>query len=305
MRKIIYLATATMFTLTILFLMQNLLMPKYVNDLKEGGLIREYYNENGSHDILFVGDCEVYESFSPKVMEKYGIKVYVRGSAGQTLCQSYYLLKEMLKKETPKIVVLNVLAMKYENTQKESYNRMTLDGMRWSWEKVNAIKESMLEEEKFIEYLFPILRFHSRWNDLKKEDFKYLFNKPIISEKGYLKNMEIRPIGKLPEPKPLADYEFSKKNYEYLDKMTKLCKDKKIRFILVKAPILYPHWYDEWDRQISSYAEKNNIEYINYIRLIAKIGLDFKKDTYDAGLHLNFYGAEKLSRYFVDNIYRK
>jgi len=29
-----------------------------------------------------------------------------------------------------------------------------------------------------------------------------------------------------------------------------------------------------------------------------EIGIDFSRDTYDAGLHLNLFGAEKLSRYF-------
>ena len=28
------------------------------------------------------------------------------------------------------------------------------------------------------------------------------------------------------------------------------------------------------------------------------IGLDMSVDTYDAGIHLNVYGAEKLTRYF-------
>lgn len=30
------------------------------------------------------------------------------------------------------------------------------------------------------------------------------------------------------------------------------------------------------------------------------IGIDMQTDTYDAGLHLNIYGAEKLSRYFAE-----
>lgn len=293
-----YIILSLIFTVTALFLLQNLLIPKYVEDIKEGGLVREYYMEKGNHDVIFIGDCEVYESFSPDTLDKFGINSYIRGSASQTVWQSYYLLKEMLKKEMPKVVVFNVLAMKYDKAQKESYNRMTLDGMKWSSEKIEAIKASMLPNERFIDYIFPILRFHSRWSELKEEDFTYIFNKPKISTRGYLKNTGVKPMGILPKPKPLAEYQFSKKNYEYLDKITKLCKEKGIRLILIKAPILYPHWYDEWDRQITNYATKNNIEYINYIKLIKKIGIDFKKDTYDAGLHLNFYGAEKLSEYF-------
>ena len=29
-----------------------------------------------------------------------------------------------------------------------------------------------------------------------------------------------------------------------------------------------------------------------------EIGIDWTTDTYDAGIHLNVFGAEKLSRYF-------
>ena len=55
----------------------------------------------------------------------------------------------------------------------------------------------------------------------------------------------------------------------------------------------------------AAFAEENDIEYINYIPLQEEIGLDMSQDTYDAGLHLNTQGAEKMSKYFgqylVDN----
>ena len=80
--------------------------------------------------------------------------------------------------------------------------------------------------------------------------------------------------------------------------MTELCKEKGVKLVLVKAPTEYPHWYDEWDAQIVEYAEKNGLDYINFIPLQGEIGLDMSHDTYDAGLHLNVYGAEKLADYF-------
>ena len=36
-----------------------------------------------------------------------------------------------------------------------------------------------------------------------------------------------------------------------------------------------------------------------------EIGIDYQTDTYDAGLHLNLAGAEKLSRYFGKIIQEK
>ena len=94
---------------------------------------------------------------------------------------SYYLLEETLKYEKPKVVVFNVLAMKYDEPQKEAYNRLNLDGMKLSKEKIKAVKASMMDDENLIEYIFPLLRYHSRWSELTSEDFKYLFKKDKIS----------------------------------------------------------------------------------------------------------------------------
>jgi len=299
MKRKIYIISTACLTLAILFLVQRLLMPKYVEDNTEGALISEYYDVEKDHDLLFVGDCEVYESFSPEILRKeYGIKSYIRGSANQLIWQSYYLLEEMLKYEKPKTVVYNVLAMKYARAQKESYNRMTLDGMRWSASKVEAVKASMLPEEKFITYVFPLLRFHSRWSELTSQDFKYIFTKPKVSEDGYLVNKGIHPVDKIPVGKPLSDYRLPDISYEYLDKMVKLCKENNVELILMKAPILYPYWYKEWDEQIRDYAGENGLKYINFLDKQDEVGIDYSKDTYDGGLHLNLYGAEKMSRYF-------
>ncbi|MEE1033364.1 MAG: SGNH/GDSL hydrolase family protein, partial [Agathobacter sp.] len=56
--------------------------------------------------------------------------------------------------------------------------------------------------------------------------------------------------------------------------------------------------YEQWDEQVSKFAQENDVDYINYIPLQDDIGLDMSKDTYDAGLHLNTDGAEKMADYF-------
>ena len=165
----------------ILFFLQRLLMPKYMTDIVEGALTAEYYEETTNHEVLFVGDCEVYENFSPITLyQEYGISSYIRGSAQQLAWQSYYMLEDTLRYETPKVVVFNVLALKYDEPQSEAYNRMTLDGMRFSRTKIDAVKASMTKNENLLDYLFPILRYHSRWPELSAEDFQYLFHRDKI-----------------------------------------------------------------------------------------------------------------------------
>lgn len=282
-----------------LWLLQRLLMPKYMGDIVEGALISEYYKETTDHDVIFVGDCEVYENFSPITMwEDYGITNYIRGSAQQLIWQSYYLLEETLEYEKPEVVVFNVLSMKYDTPQKEAYNRMTLDGMKWSKSKVDDIRASMMEDEEFADYVFPILRYHSRWQELTSDDFKYLFTRRPVSQSGYYMRIDVKPAQTFPKPKKLANYEFGENSWKYLEKMRKLCEEKGIQLILVKAPSLYPAWYDEWEDQIEEYAKTYELPYYNFLDLTDEVGIDFTKDTYDGGLHLNLSGAEKMGAYF-------
>lgn len=281
-----------------LFLLQRLLCPKYMTDIVEGRLIAEYYDEEKDHDVIFIGDCEVYENFSPKVLwEDFGINSYIRGSAQQLIWQSYYLLEDTLRYEKPKIVIFNVLAMQYDQPQKEAYNRMTLDGMRWSVSKVKSIQVSMTDKENFLDYVFPILRYHSRWSELSVEDFQYLFRSETISHNGYYMRVDIKPAENVPSGRVLADYQFGSQAYRYLDKMIQLCRENDVELILIKAPSLYPYWYEEWENQIEAYADKNGVRYINFLELADEIGIDFSQDTYDGGLHMNLSGAEKITKY--------
>ena len=297
-KKAVKWISSTAFIVVSLFLLQKLLMPKYVSDVVEGGLIAEYHEEEKDHDVVFIGDCEVYENFSPKVLwEDYGINSYIRGSAQQLIWQSYYLLEDTLRYEKPDVVIFNVLAMQYDRPQREAYNRMTLEGMKWSLSKVRSIKASMTEDESFSDYVFPILRYHSRWSEIGAEDFAYMFRREKVSHNGYYMRVDVKPAENVPEGKILADYRFGENAYDYLDRMTKLCAENDIQLILVKAPSLYPYWYDEWEEQMEEYAEKNGLLYINFLELTQETGLDFSQDTYDGGLHLNLSGAEKITAY--------
>lgn len=309
-KKILRSVAVSLCVIVLLGILQVLLMPKYMDESRDGALVGEYYDFAGDNDVVFVGDCEVYENFSPITLwQEYGIPSAIRGSPQQMIWQSYYLMEETFRYETPKVMVFNVLSMKYgsnestgDQTRREAYNRMALDGMRWSSAKWNSIQASMTEEERQWEgewsYIFPILRYHSRWSELKADDFRYLFAKERISHNGYLMQTGIKPVTAPYVGKPLLDYSFSENSWYWLDKMRELCESHGTQLVLIKAPSLYPVWWDQWDAQIEEYAEVHELLYINFLDYQEDIGIDWNTDTYDAGLHLNVFGAEKLASYF-------
>lgn len=302
MRRIVnILIILTIFSF-VFYTLNRLVSPKYVDDLIEGSMIASYYESKKDHDVIFIGDCEVYASFSPMVMyEQTGLKSFVRGSSQQLIWQSYYILKETLKYEKPKVIVLNVNSLRYDRETSgkvnEAYNRLMIDQMKWSKEKINLINVSMDKEESFISYVFPIIRYHSRINELTSEDFKYLFKKETKTFNGFIVNNDIVPLDNLPTIRDLNNYDFSKENLEYLDKILELCKENNIELALVKVPSLYPYWYNEYDEFFVEYAKENHI---NYYNLYDKVDIDYSVDTYDGGLHLNLSGATKLSKYFSE-----
>ncbi len=282
-----------------LWLLQRLLMPKYMHGIVEGAMTAEFYQETMNHDVVFVGDCELYENISTVTLWRdYGINSYIRGSAQQLIWQSYYLMEDTLRYEKPQVFVFNVLSLKYDTPQKETYNRMTLDGMRWSRSKADAIRASMLPEENFADYVFPILRYHSRWQELEQDDVDYLFRRDKVTHSGYYMRVDVRPAENIPDPRPLGDYAFGENAWSYLEKMRILCEENGIQLILVKAPSLMPYWYEEWEEQVEEYADAHNLPYYNFLENPEDYGLDYATDTYDAGLHLNLAGAEKLAGWF-------
>ena len=297
--RIIKITSAILVFAFVFFALERLLVPKYASHIFEGNLIREYYLSAKDHDVIFIGDCEVYANFSPITLwEEFGITSFIRGGPQQLIWQSYYLLHDTLRFETPQIVVFNVLAMQYNEPQSEPYNRLNLDGMQFSSAWLRAVAASKTEDEGWLSHLFPLFRYKERWRELSREDFTYFFGNPRVSVNGFMIRSDIMPADFIPDPIRRADYTFGDKAYYYLERMVALTKANDIELVLVKAPVLFPHWFDAWDAQMVEFAEAHGLLYINFLEHMDEIGLDFSTDTFNAGLHLNVFGAEKVARFF-------
>ena len=287
-------------SILLLVLLQALLVPKYMSFPYDGALVREYYDSEPCHDVVFFGDCEFYESVNPAVIwSEYGIPCYVRGSSQQLIWHSYYFLLETLKYETPSVVVFNAVEMKIGEVQHEEYTRLTLDGMRLSGYKLKSAKMSLTEGESLLSYVFPLLRYHGRWKELSGEDIKYIFKRDTVSGNGYLPMSGTKAKTSSAAAPPLLDPSLPEVCWTYLDLMRETCVEKGITFVIFKAPTdtwHYP-WYPEWDEQLKEYADKNGVAYVNSIALAAEIGTDWDTDSYDGGDHMNMTGAEKVSRF--------
>ncbi|MBQ7337627.1 MAG: SGNH/GDSL hydrolase family protein [Clostridia bacterium] len=290
----------------LLFMAQCLLVPHDASANPEGALIGEFTDGFGAQDVLFLGDCEIYESFSTVTLwEEYGIDAWLCGSPQQLMWHSYAMLCQAFKVGTPSVVVLGVYGLRYGEPQNEAYNRMALDGLIKTPALAALLKDAMCQGESLLSYYFPLLRYHDRWDEVTVRDVQLLFTKQTpVSYNGYLMQCGVLPdadgVADHTGALPLTDLEFGDMAVEYFDRIVSLCREKGAQLILLKAPTdswTYP-WYEEWESATEALAKTYELPYYNLLEVADKIGLDYTTDTYDAGLHLNVYGAEKTALYF-------
>ncbi len=125
-----------------------------------------------SMDYLVLGSSQAQYSFMPAVFyEDTGLYGYVAGSACQPLEVSYEMLKEFLKTQDPKLVILEVYtAMPLRSTCEADVCYVMAQAMMSGEEKRNTI--AYLPEEKQHDYYDDFFNNHNTWKDL--EDFSIL-----------------------------------------------------------------------------------------------------------------------------------
>ncbi len=270
---------------------------------------RDYYKEKLDMDIIFVGSSTVYSGISPlSIWKEQGYTSYARSNASQPMWTSYYMIEDTLKgRNKPKLIVLDVGFIKYDDAfSEEPSNRKAIDGMRPSLTKLRCIEAAMGETEKLIDYIFPVLRFHTRWKELTLNDLIYIFKDIKTTHNGHL--IDLDTSSSLPfreEGKPYMEKEdtkLSEKNLLYLDKIIALCRKEGVELFLMKIPSYSDNWSYDYDDQIRSIANENGLDYINFDDRSDEIGLDYLSDSPDEGSHLNTIGAEKFSIYLADHI---
>lgn len=272
------------------------------NDTPETEMWETFYEtEKDSVDVLFFGSSHVYNSINPVVFyEETGLTGFDMASSNQDLFTAYYYLKEALKYQSPKYVVIETFGM-FERPfvvpdyDKALYYKITLDEMRLSWDKIEALLEwkKNINETRLIERFFPMFEYHSRWDELSEVDFDdtdYMYNL-----NGYCISYNTGDFEYKGYDVPDDRVKFPELVTDYFDKIYKLCEENGIKVFMLTVP---DSKYES-GRHISTEELAGNygISYIDYNSTDLVLSLNLNNEMYWKDLsHLNDYGSEKLTR---------
>lgn len=262
---------------------------------------------DNSIEIAGIGSSDLYSAFVPmQVFENYGYTSTVISSPHQTTLESYGFLKELLKKQSPKVLVIET-DMLYEKAP-EFNEQETTSEEKFSKMKIKASAFfSNFDSNRFddiIQSHFSIFTFHDKWKKIKPGKFENPFKGEEFKtcDHGYNFNDSVKPaeindkmkITDVSEPIPNDDI-------VYLNKMIKICDDKGIKVVLVEMPT-QNSWTYARHNAVSAFANEKNLKFIDFNLMFDELQLDIKKDYRDGGDHLNYFGATKTTTYLCDYI---
>jgi hypothetical protein len=263
-----------------------------------------YYSEKeNSIDVLLLGSSHTFNGLDPSILwSKEGIASFCLASSGQPIWDSYYYLKEALKYQKPKVVILDVYTTAYLNSE---YNaeETTIKGnfgMRLSKNKIDSLITGN-DKSLFIDYLLQYPLFHKRYDEITENDFEKFSDKYTYQYfKGFGNEFN---VAKLEKPDNISNItetgDLYPKNEEYLMKIINYCKEMNVNLILTAIP--YQVTADEQKKinRIAQIAQENSVNFIDFNHMYDEVGIDFSTDFKNKG-HLNYSGSNKVSAWFAD-----
>ncbi len=263
-----------------------------------------FFEQKEDYDVLFFGSSHVVNGVFPmELWEDYGIVSYNWGTHGSQLATTYWTMQNVFEYTIPKLVVLDIFGVDYQAKYGSAGQiHEAFDIFPMSVTKYKAVQDLFDDEnsEDYAtrwSYFWDFNVYHSRWNDLKKEDFSYEVN----LEKGAESRIDVA----VPENYPMISkdevmQDMDTVGMEYLCRIIEDCQSRGIEVLLTHLP--YP-CVSDWQKagnSVYAIAEKYGVNYIDFVGMNNVV--DYMTDCYDKASHLNPSGARKVSDYLGNYI---
>lgn len=270
-----------------------------------------------SVDVLTFGTSEMIMGFIPMAAyEETGITAYNFGTNFKSSITTYYQLLYALKYQTPKAVVCDFSSLFTEPLpgENDAIYRQIVDTMPDAWLKTRLVADvcRLDPEQSFLEWRFPLLVYHSLWEDMTfteliqslQWDYRYKdYYQPFC--KGAMlgenvHNTEMRSQDVTAELWNPGEYDcqWSPLAVEYYDRIVKLCQEKGIQVVALCFPSVTNADRDSarWE-SLKAYLDSRDISCLNYASFdqYQALGMDLERDYFDNS-HLNKVGADRFTR---------
>ncbi len=300
-KKIVIILSTLAIFIVIVNAVVVILKPKTSHGVKQADYM--YSQPKDTIDVVFMGSSHIHCDINTKVLwDKYGIAAYDYSAAEQPLWITYYYLEEICKYQSPKLIVLDLFSpARFKDDFQYHWLPDNLNGVRFSLTKIKMACVSS-ESDKLFNYFPSIFNFHSRYDEVGKDDIKELFKTDYEKSafKGYTPYFNTTNIE---EPEFYEEFSggLTVKSEIYLIKIIEFAKEHNIDLYLIVSPYYTTNEDETVYNRIHEIAEYYELEFNSTNYFYEEIGLNFDSDFNDPS-HLNYKGSCKFSDYIGGRI---
>lgn len=262
-----------------------------------------YEEEKDSLDAVYVGSSNCYSFWNPMTAwNEYGIAVWPYATNGMLFEATEYIIKEAQKKQPDAVYIVNINTI-CDPDRNLSRIHWNVDYMPFSFNKMALVHRLSdvcgLSLSESMECYIPMIRYHSRWNALEKQDFTYEVDgmKGAASYGTYLKKSV-----DVTEQYVVSDKEISltEEMLATLDSLLDYCDKEELEVLFVTVP----RAEDDENAVPMFHAANKVIEERGYKTLyltesLDEMHLDMTTDYYNFR-HTNIHGSIKYTRYLSE-----
>lgn len=263
--------------------------------------LNEFYSlKDNTLDYIGVGSSHMYCTLNPlEVWKESGAAGFVLATQQQPLRASYHYIKEALKTQSPKYVVLEGYMICTEETTDSAVLYDAIDPIKPSFNKFQMIN-NLVPYEQRPDYYFNILKYHTRWSSISSDEVNSIFEEHIDTYKGFVALQgDFSGKNLIPNYADTEEVELSQLNTSILNDIYELTTKHNAKLILMFGP--YDADSDIMRQKIKAeinWAQQKNIPVLDYAEMLDTIGINPESDYYDSG-HLDVSGAAKVSLNFA------
>ena len=262
-----------------------------------------YQIPKNSIDLLFIGSSHSYCTFNSKLFDHYlKCNSLNLGTDSQSFSITYSAILEILKRQTPKVIVIEVYPIKRDPSIPAL--RPHLDTMSFSINKLRLIKNS-LPITKWGNHLINTFYYHSRWkefNILRKEEQKGYeswegktnnkgFDGSVWDSLRYSLTYDI--YEKIYNNIPNISFDISENYLKLLESLFKICQKKGIKIIIASPPVIddYEVLNILYNPSLKELMDKYSIDSIDFNTGKIK----YEKIDFLDNAHLSLAGSDEVS----------
>ena len=259
-------------------------------------------------DTVFLGTSHMLYGVAPmELYEKYGIKSYNMSTSAQPIHLSYYLFKNIIKIQTPKLLVYDASSLFLEHSWEPSW-RYILDNIPFNVNKYEASRELVknFSNLTILEALCSFYNYHSRWESLEKLDFiDFERNNHLYTKGGFLNSIQVLAPTVEEMNASAPPVSISDDTVDWLLKLKTLCEENDVELLVTKVPsVQLPAVYGSaWTRprsdEVRRICQENEIPFFDILYDVPG-SIDPATDFSDGGYHVNFLGTQKVSSILGD-----